>query len=199
MQITIFVFLFSILIEQNPPSFQEGDIIFQTSVGSLSSAIQIATHSQYSHVGIIFKQGNQLMVLEAIQPVQVTPLQAWIERGKGEHYVVKRLKNVNKILNKNVLEKMKSIGKRYLGKDYDIYFEWTDERFYCSELVWKIYQEATGIEIGQLKALKDFDLTSETVRKKLREHYGNQIPYNEKIISPDAMFQSDLLEVVVNQ
>ena len=28
---------------------------------------------------------------------------------------------------------------------------------YCSELVWKIYNDATGIEIGALKELKDFD------------------------------------------
>ena len=34
---------------------KEGDIIFQTSTSSQSKAIQLATHSKYSHVGIIFK------------------------------------------------------------------------------------------------------------------------------------------------
>ena len=53
---------------------------------------------------------------------------------------------------------MKSIGKKYNGKNYDIYFEWSDDRIYCSELVWKMYKEATGIEIGEIQKLSDFDL-----------------------------------------
>lgn len=179
--------------------FQEGDIIFQTSEGSLSKAIQLATHSKYSHVGIIFKQDDQYMVLEAIQPVQVTPLEEWIGRGKGSHYVVKRLKNANKLLTDAVIDKMKGVGKKYVGKNYDIYFAWTDERLYCSELVWKIYKQALGIEIGTLKSLKEFDLNPVAVKQKLKEHYGTNIPLDEKIISPDAMFQSDLLELVDSQ
>jgi uncharacterized protein YycO len=198
MKISLFVLFFYSLLGQ-AQTFQEGDIIFQTSQGSLSEAIQIATDSRYSHVGIIFRQGNQLMVLEAIQPVQITPLQTWIARGKDGKYFVKRLKEANKVLTANMLEKMRQIGKQYVGKNYDIYFEWTNERLYCSELVWKIYKEATGLEIGQLKPLKAFDLTSDAVKKKLKEHYGHKIPLEEKIISPDAMFQSDLLETVIVQ
>ncbi len=94
---------------------------------------------------------------------------------------------------------MKKIGRGYIGKDYDIYFAWSNERFYCSELVWKIYQQAMGIELGTLKSLKEFDLKPNVVRQKLKEHYGKNIPLEEKIISPDAIFQSDLLEIVAEQ
>ncbi len=191
--------LFYLFASQSTPDLQEGDIIFQTSQGSLSKAIQLATKSEYSHVGIIFKQGAQYMVFEAVQPVKLTPLTEWIARGKDHHYVVKRLKNASKLLDKTTLDGMKEVGKRYIGKNYDIYFAWSDERLYCSELVWKIYKEATGLEIGALKTLKEFDLQPIAVKQMLKEHYGKNIPLDEKIISPDAMFQSDLLETVINQ
>jgi hypothetical protein len=53
---------------------QSGDIIFQTSLSEQSKAIQLATKSEYSHCGIIFKEGNDYYVFEAIQPVKRTPI-----------------------------------------------------------------------------------------------------------------------------
>ena len=65
------------------PAILEGDIIFQTSRSSQSLAIQRATKSQYSHMGIIFREGDETLVYEAVQPVRKTPLAAWIKRGAG--------------------------------------------------------------------------------------------------------------------
>lgn len=177
-------------------AFRNGDIIFQTSTSGQSKAIQLATNSEYSHMGIIYIKDGQPVVYEAIQSVKLTPLNQWIERGKKNHYVVKRLKKASDILTEEKLEQMKVIGQKFSGKPYDLYFEWTDERIYCSELVWKIYKEALGIEIGALQLLSDFDLSNKAVKQKLAERYGNQIPMNEKVISPAAMFNSDLLETI---
>ena len=91
---------------------------------------------------------------------------------------------------------MKEVGKLYEGKPYDLYFEWNDERIYCSELVWKIYKNAIGLEIGKLELLKDFNLSSPEVKKKLRERYGENIPENETVISPVSMYNSELLKTV---
>ena len=178
-------------------NFQSGDIIFQTSESSQSKAIQLATNSQYSHMGIIYEEDNKLFFYEAIQPVKLTPLDDWIKRGKDGHYVLKRLKDSNKILTAETLAKMKEIGHQYENKDYDIYFGWSDDRIYCSELVWKIHKQATGIEIGQLEQLKDFDLSNEIVKQKIRERYGDNIPMDEKVISPSAMFDSDQLVTIM--
>jgi hypothetical protein len=68
---------------------QNGDIIFQTSKSGQSKAIQLATGSKYSHMGIVYKQGNDFFVYEAVQPVKLTPLKDWIKRGENGHYVVK--------------------------------------------------------------------------------------------------------------
>lgn len=175
---------------------KDGDLIFQTSQSAQSQAIQVATKSKYSHCGIIYKKGDEYFVFEAIQPVQTTPLDKWIARGKDSHYVVKRLKDADKILTPSNLKKMKSAGKKMEGKNYDLYFEWSNDRIYCSELIWKIYKEGTGIEIGNLEQLKDFDLSHPNVKAKLKERYGNNIPKNEKVISPSAMFNSELLYTV---
>lgn len=174
-------------------SIQNGDIIFQTSQSSQSKAIQLATDSKYSHMGIIYENDGQFLVYEAVQPVKLTPLTEWMNRGENGHYVIKRLENADQVLTNSTLTKMKQIGEQFKGKPYDIYFEWSDDKIYCSELVWKVYKQATDIEIGQLEQLSDFDLSNDIVKAKMKERYGENIPLNEKVISPAAMFNSDKL------
>lgn len=177
---------------------QNGDLIFQTSLSSQSKAIQLATGSKYSHCGIIYQEGNDFHVFEAVQPVKRTPLATWIARGKDGKYVIKRLKNADKVLTPTILRKMKSIGEQFNGKNYDLAFEWSDDKIYCSELIWKIYKRATGLEIGKLQKLSEFDLTNNAVRVKIKERYGNKIPLHETVISPAAIFDSEYLTTVVS-
>jgi uncharacterized protein YycO len=180
-------------------AIQEGDLIFHTSTSNQSLAIQIASESKYSHVGVIFQDGSNHYVLEAVQPVKMTPLKTFINRGKDKHYVIKRLKTSEAVLSPEGIFKMKDIGKKYLNKDYDLRFEWSDDKIYCSELIWKMYDQALGIQIGELQRIKDFDLSDPIVKKKAKERYGNNIPMEELIITPDRMFQSYKLETVVEE
>ena len=182
--------------ETSDDEIKNGDIIFQTSHSKQSKAIQIATKSKYSHCGIIYKKNGEFMVFEAVQPVQLTPLENWISRGENEHYVIKRLKNADKILTNDALKRMKTIGQKFLGKRYDFTFGWTDEKIYCSELVWKIYDRALGIQIGKLEKLGDLDLSNSIVKNVLKNRYGNHIPKNEIVISPESIYESDLLKTV---
>ena len=176
--------------------FMEADIIFQTSSSLQSKAIQIATNSKYSHVGIIMKYDGKLVVLEAVQPIKLTPIKGWINHGENSAYSLKRLKNREEVLTKSSLKKMREKGSNWIGKDYDIAFDWSDRKLYCSELVWKLYKEGCGIEVGKLKKLKDYDLSNPLVKKAIKQRYGNDIPREEKMISPQAIFDSELLETV---
>ncbi|EMO25788.1 orthopoxovirus protein, PF05708 family [Leptospira interrogans serovar Bataviae str. HAI135] len=176
----------------------EGDIIFHESNSEQSKAIRLATRSPYTHAGIIFKYGNEYKVLEAVEPVKLTPLSAFIKRGKKYHYVIKRLKNRNDILSKNKLAEMKRYGESFLGKHYDIYFGWSDDRIYCTELIWKLYNKVTGKRLGELKTLKDFNLSSMQVQSLMKKRYGNKIPYSEPVISPVDMFESAELETILS-
>lgn len=175
---------------------KNGDLIFQTSLSGQSKAIQLATKSKYSHCGLIYEEGNNYFVFEAIQPVKRTPLDKWIVRGQDGKFVIKRLKNADQILTPSTLAKMKQVGDQFDGKNYDLTFEWSDDKIYCSELIWKIYQRATGIEIGKLEKLSDFDLTNEAVKKKMKERYGDKLPTEETVISPASIFESELLFTV---
>ncbi|MET0943866.1 MAG: YiiX family permuted papain-like enzyme [Flavobacterium sp.] len=176
----------------------DGDLIFQTSESKQCEAVRIATNSKFSHCGIIFFVNGGQFVLEAVQPVKITPLEEWISHGKEHKYVVKRLKNAETILNEETLGKMKTYGKQLLGKEYDAYFEWTDSRIYCSELIWKIYKNGAGIELSKLKQLKDFNLTDERVQEIIKERYGNDIPLEEKVVAPSDLVDSGLLKTVID-
>jgi hypothetical protein len=174
----------------------DGDIIFQTSRSSQSAAIQIATHSRYSHVGIIFFKKGKPYVFEAVGTVRYTPLKQWIDRGIKKHYVIKRLRNAEKVMTALSIEKLKLVAAQFRGKPYDHAFGWSDDRIYCSELIWKIYDRGIGVQIGRLKKLRDFDLSNDVVKNKMKERYGQRIPYDETVISPGDMFSSALLKTI---
>ena len=175
---------------------RDGDLIFQTSTSPQSRAIQLATHSPYSHMGIVIHRNGNPFVYEAAATVSYTPLTEWIARGVQGKYVVKRLKNADRLLTGESLSKLRRVAEEFSDRPYDLYFAWSDQEFYCSELVWKIYQRTLGIEIGRPQKLKTFDLTSQEVQRQLRQRYGKNIPYNERVISPAAMFNSRRLVAV---
>jgi len=184
---------------RTPPSVQEGDVIFQTSRSSQSLAIQLATGSRYSHMGIVLFQAGKPYVFEAAATVRYTPLQAWIHRGEGQHYVVKRLRSSAANLSPAAIKKLHAVAHTFEGRPYDLTFEWSDQRIYCSELVWKIYDRALGLQIGTLQHLRDFNFRAPAVQQKLRERYHDKIPLDEQVISPVAMYDSPLLTTVVQQ
>ena len=193
-----FIFIFSLLFASYTAiaNYQphDGDIIFQSSQSNQSKAIEQATNSPYSHVGIIFIKNGKPYVFEAASKVIYTPLDKWINRGKNKTYVIKRLKNHP--LSQQEITSLKQVAHKFENKPYDMWFGWDDKYIYCSELVWKIYNRALKLKIGQLQTIKDFNLSSPAVKQKLKERYGNNIPYQETVISPVAIFNSPLLSTV---
>jgi len=149
-------------------------------------------------MGVIVHRGGRAFVLEAAGRVAFTPLPKWTARGEGGRYVVKRLRVAAEKLTPAVLAKARAFARRQLGKPYDLAFSWSDERMYCSELVWKLYKEAVGVEIGTLAKLGDFKLDDPLVKAKLRERYGAHVPLDAPVISPAAMFDSPELELVTS-
>ncbi len=180
-------------------ALQDGDLIFQTSGFSRSIAIQKATRSPYSHMGIVFFRKGKPYVLEAVRTVAYTPLEDWIARGEGGSCVVKRLADRQSRLTPEGLGRLRREADSLLGKPYDASFEWSDERIYCSELVWKIYDRALGVQIGSPQKLSQFDLADPAVRNKMKERYGDRVPMEEPVISPGEMFGSEALVTVMRR
>jgi hypothetical protein len=183
----------------NGTALRDGDLIFHTSQSSQSKAIQLATHSPYSHCGMLVKKNGYWMVYEAALTVKTTPLRGWIYQGKGEHFVVKRLHDAATALTPAAVARLDSVGKTFLRLKYDKQFAWSNDEMYCSELIWKVYDRGLHRQIGQLQQLKDFDLSSPTVQAKLRERYGDKLPLNETVISPVSIFRSSELVTVLSR
>jgi hypothetical protein len=99
-------------------------------------------------------------------------------------------------LTSDAIARLKEAGARYAGRPYDLQFRWSDERMYCSELVWKMYKEALDLEIGEIETFRDFSLSDPTVARKLEERFGARIPLDEKVVSPASMFESERLVTV---
>ena len=184
---------FTYSASQSTTDWQNGDIVFQDSESTQSKAIKLATSSNYSHCGIVMNLNDKWMVLEAVQPVRVIPIEEWIANGTNGKYARKRLKNTD-VITEKVGTKMWKVGESFMGKNYDIFFDWGDERLYCSELVWKIYKRGADIELGSLKKLKEYNLNSKEVKEQLKLRYGADVPLNREMISPQDIFESDLLE-----
>lgn len=174
---------------------QAGDVIFQSLNTSQSLALRIATGSEYTHCGIILEKDGQLQVLEAVGPVLWTPLEEWIARGEKGHYVLMRLKDTSPLTAEALTAMQKDVAT-FEGKPYDFLFQWSDDKIYCSELVWKLYQRNVGLELGPLRRIADYNLDHEEVLRIARQRYGTDIPLDEQVTAPSDIMASELLEVV---
>jgi len=172
--------------------FKEGDLIFQSSQSEQCEAVRIATNSKFSHCGILFKDDAKWYVYEAVQPVKKTLFSEWIKHGLNNQYLVARMKD-STALSKTTLTKMKQYATALFNKNYDIYFEWSDQNMYCSEYIWKIYKNAANIELCNLEKLKSFNLADAKVKAILYQRYGTNIPLNEQVVQ---VANSDLLKTV---
>lgn len=175
--------------------FRNGDIIFQETQSGQAEAVKRATRSKYSHVGLIYFKKDRAYVFEAVQPVKLTPLAGFIAHGVNKKYVVKRLKNPD-ILTQDIQLKMEREARSHVGKNYDWVFGWSDDRIYCSELVWKIYRQGAGVTLAAPMKLREFNLDDPVVKKKLKERYGDKVPLEEPAVSPGQIFDSPLLVTV---
>jgi uncharacterized protein YycO len=173
-----------------------GDIILQSSFGNQSDLISIVTQSPFTHCGIILNQNGNLSVIEANGSVRLVPFKDWVTNGKDSKYVVMRFKNLPDMNSKENVSRSKMATQKFLNKPYDSKFMWSDDKIYCSELVWKLYMEGAGLEICPLKKLKDYDLTDASVQTELKKRYGNDIPLEEPMVAPADIASSDKLTMI---
>jgi len=178
----------------NPYDLNNGDIVFQETGSSQGKAVKAATDSRWTHVGVVFFREGKPMVIEAVQPVRITPLGSFISRSPKSFYAM-RLKDADKRITHEALNKAEKYGNTQLGKNYDSKFQWSDERIYCSELVWKIYKEATGIELCNPRPFSTYNLGHPTVQRIIKQRYGsmNNLPMGELCVAPSDLAQSKLL------
>lgn len=188
---------------------QNGDLVFQTSTSNQSDPIQLATESPYSHVGMVYVDNGKAFVFEAIKTVRLTPYADWVNRGKDQHVVVKRLKD-DKYLTAEHLKRMKAVGEELNGKKYDLQFQWSDTKMYCSELVWKVFARGADLQLCAPSSLNDLNWDHEEVLDLARARYPElrglpkdelletleEIQADEPMVTPADLYNCKLLEEV---
>ncbi len=179
------------------PELQDGDLVFQVIAGGQSDAIATATRCKWTHVGMALKDEGGWMVYEAVGPVKRTPLSAWVAQGNG-HYFVKRVKDDER-LDPDAGRKLRAATEPYMGRAYDLQFRWSDDKIYCSELVWKVYEKALGVRLCEPRALKEWHLNNDLVQRTMVERYGSSPPLDEPMVAPATLFNCALLTTVLER
>ena len=170
--------------------FETGDIIGQTSVSGQGPLVQMGTFSRYSHVGIVVMRKNKPYVLEATSTVRYTPLQKFVDKGKDKKYTVLRY-HVKEQEGLTPPQKKQMIRKarKYMGKKYDLAFKWSDRKMYCSELVWKLYNDI-GLTVSKQNTMKGFNLWVPQLRKVMEKRWGGKINMDEIVVAPSDIMRS---------
>lgn len=164
-------------------TLKEGDIVFIQSQTQQAAALREATESLWTHVGILIKNKSGWQIAEAIGPLKTTPLKDFIGRSKNGAFEVYRFKFFDPTTMRDSL--MANLPK--YNKPYDIYFEWSEDMIYCSELTYKVFLDVTGHEMGRIQKMKDMRLDGPYVKaliKKRLTDTGRELDPEEPILTP---------------
>jgi len=157
---------------------QEGDILFQSLPrGELVDAIEGVTGSEWSHCGILLRQGGRWVVAEALGEVTYTPALLWIVRGRDARVAVYRIPDLSRHA-----RSIEAGVERLRGRPYDFKYAPDDEEIYCSELVHKVFARELGVEIGQWERLGDLNWRPH--EGFIRAMEGGATPLDRLMITP---------------
>ncbi len=169
---------------------KNGDIIFQSLPKvDLVEAIEGVSESPYSHVGLVIQKNNLWFVRESIGMVQDTLLDEWKKRGREGKFSVYRFKtsyphNIQKIIKES---------EKYIGLPYDFKYKWDKENIYCSELIFRAYQDATNNELG--KFIKLGDMNWKPYKKIIEKYEGGPVPLERLMITPKGLSEAKEIEI----
>lgn len=171
---------------------REGDVVFQSlPLNPLVVAIEGATHSPYSHCGLVARRNGRWVVIEAYEGVDETRLASWLARGRGGGFAVYRLQPPDDRHIPAMIENARGM----LGRPYDARYRWDDEQIYCSELVGKAFEAAAGRPLGRHVRLGD--LHWQRFRQTIERIEGGPPPLDREMLTPrDLAAAEELREVV---
>ena len=172
---------------------QEGDLVFQSLPHSrLVNAIEGATHSPFSHCGIVAKENGRWVVYEAYRNVDSVPLRQFTQRGRGEAFAVYRLRPEYQPHVANTVAEV----RRFRGRPYDERYRLDDdaEAIYCSELIYLAYRAASNEELGKLVTLGE--LKWQPYLELIEKLEGGPPPLDRQMITPRDLAAAEQLQRV---
>jgi hypothetical protein len=175
---------------------REGDLVFQALPldVDLIQAIEGITQSHYSHVGVLHLRKGKWTVIEACAPgVIYTPFEKWKKIGRNGRWAVYRLKPKYRPLIPKFLKNLHT----HAGKLYDFKYEFTDDKLYCSELVFHAWKKATQKNMGKPENV--LTLNWKPYQATIEKYNQGPLPASGRIlISPISLSRANQLERVYN-
>lgn len=186
---------------------QPGDLLFQDSdCGPFCDAIEKVTFgvngAKFSHVGmVVFGDDGKLAVLEAISAgVLLTPLKNFLNRSFDAAGRPKVLVGRMKPAYRKLLPDAIAYVESKLGAPYDTVFDFTNDAYYCSELLHEAFQTANGGEpIFQPQPMTYNDPATGELFPVWAEYFRKlnaPVPEGEPGLNPGGMSRSMFLEIV---
>jgi len=184
-----------------------GDILFQDSdCGPFCESIEKVTMgfkgSKFSHVGIVVPKGEKdLIILEAISSgVVETSLNRFFGRSFDEQdqskVVVGRIKKEHTHLIPKAIE----FAKTKLGAPYDEVFDISNDKYYCSELIYDSFKFSNKNQpIFELQKMTYNDPETNRVFPIWERYFQKldiPIPEGQPGLNPGGMSQSTYIDIV---
>jgi hypothetical protein len=172
---------------------RDGDIIFQSLPHMpLINAIEGATQSPYSHCGIVAQEQGRWYVYEALNRVRRVSLLRFCLQGRGDRFIVYRLREEDQKYVPDMLRYVRSVQ----GRPYDMRYEMDDEKIYCSELIYKAYQSAAHQPLGQTVRFGDLDW--KPYEQLVVQLERGTVPVDRVMIPPRQLSEAKQLRPVYN-
>jgi len=198
-------FTCSVLFSQEIYKPVTGDLLFQDiDCGDFCDAIEKVTTAvdgkSFSHVGILSVEEDKVFVFEAIgRGVVKTPFDSFLIRSvtnnnKPKVYVG-RFKEFYKYIIPQAVKKCQSL----LGSKYDDEFDISNNKYYCSELVYFAFTDTSGKPIFELNPMTYKDPDTHSFFPAWITYFKNlgvEIPEGKPGINPGGISRSDKIQII---
>ncbi|BBB26201.1 YiiX/YebB-like N1pC/P60 family cysteine hydrolase [Amphritea japonica] len=174
---------------------QEGDLIFTAIDLLVCRQVARETGSWSSHVGFVLKENDQWIVVESKVPfVCKTPLRRFLQRTRNSQVMVRRLRQT---VTSEQINTIKQLTERQIGRLYHPGFKLDSERQFCSKLVYSIYKEAIGIQLGKILTIEQLLNENPQASSALwRFWYFGTIPWQRQTLTPASQLKDQQLQTV---
>lgn len=162
-----------------------GDIILQPLNCWSCSLIEAQTESEFSHIGLVSRiDDSKVYIAEAFMSVREVSFKEFnTKTERGIKLKVLRPKYVNPEL-ENVFR------DSFEGLDYDSGFLWDDSEIYCSELLYKLFNNL-NMDVPALLPMK-FDVNAHYWDR----YFRGKTPRGDLGVSPDDFDDESLYEFI---
>lgn len=202
----LFVGTVSCSPKENNFTIREGDILFQEGhCGDFCQAIKDVTvgyeGKMFTHNGLVVQEEDSLFVVEAVfAGVVKTPLNEFLNRYVDEAGKPRAMIGRLKPEFQYCIPQAVNFAKGKLGKSYDKTFDFNNDAYYCSELLYFAFVDSIGASIFTPEPMTFKSPESDSISALWQRYFQElnlTVPEGELGINPGLMSRSVRIEIRV--